>query len=105
MTILRPLVLCLLVPATALAQAPYPTTPSWTSSDTGYSTGIDVSGSHAYVAADGDELHVVRISDPTTPARLDDVGIPHLALRPDRVADVRETIRLKEADSRPRAGA
>lgn len=32
--------------------------------------------------------------DPRTPARLDEMGIPHLAIRPDRVADVLEEIRL-----------
>lgn len=32
--------------------------------------------------------------DPRTPTRLDEVGIPHLAIRPDRVADVLEGIRL-----------
>ena len=29
--------------------------------------------------------------DPRTPARLDELGIPHVAVRPDRVADIYET--------------
>ena len=40
---------------------------------------------------------VVRFAgetDPETPARLDGLGIPHLAVRPDRIDDVREMIRL-----------
>jgi iron complex transport system substrate-binding protein len=32
--------------------------------------------------------------DPRTPARLDEVGISHLAIRPDRIADVLEEIRV-----------
>jgi iron complex transport system substrate-binding protein len=32
--------------------------------------------------------------DPRTPARLDELGIAHLAIRPDRIADVMEAIRL-----------
>lgn len=32
--------------------------------------------------------------DPTTPARLDDIGIAHVAIRPDRVEDVLATIRV-----------
>ena len=40
---------------------------------------------------------VVRFAgsqDRRTPARLDDLGIPHVAVRPDRVEDVLETARL-----------
>ena len=40
---------------------------------------------------------VVRFAgsqDRRTPARLDDLGIPHIAVRPDRVADVLETVRI-----------
>ncbi len=33
-------------------------------------------------------------SDPSTVARLDDLGIPHLALRPDGIPHVRESIRI-----------
>lgn len=32
-------------------------------------------------------------SDPETPRRLDEAGIPHLAVRPERIEDVREMIR------------
>jgi iron complex transport system substrate-binding protein len=32
--------------------------------------------------------------DPRTPNRLDELGIPHLAIRPDRIADVQKAIRL-----------
>lgn len=40
---------------------------------------------------------VVRFAgsqDRRTPARLDDLGIPHIAVRPDRVEDVLETVRV-----------
>lgn len=40
---------------------------------------------------------VIRFAGPQdtrTPAALDQLGIPHLAIRPDRIADVLETIRL-----------
>ena len=32
-------------------------------------------------------------SDPTTPSRLDEFGIPHMAIRPDGIQDIRTTIR------------
>jgi ABC-type Fe3+-hydroxamate transport system substrate-binding protein len=40
---------------------------------------------------------VVRFAgaqDPRTPARLDDLGIPHLAIRPDQVSDIYQTVQL-----------
>jgi iron complex transport system substrate-binding protein len=40
---------------------------------------------------------VVRFAgeqDPRTPARLDGLGIPHMAVRPDRIEDIYETARL-----------
>lgn len=40
---------------------------------------------------------VVRFAgsqDRRTPARLDDLGIPHIAVRPDRIEDVLETVRI-----------
>src|SRR5690606_182581 len=40
---------------------------------------------------------VVRFAgeqDPRTPARLDDLGIPHVAVRPDRVDDVYRTVEI-----------
>ncbi len=38
--------------------------------------------------------------DRRTPARLDDLGIPHVAVRPDRIADVLEAIRMLGAATR-----
>lgn len=32
--------------------------------------------------------------DPATPARLDDLGIPHAAVRPDRIAGILESVRI-----------
>lgn len=32
--------------------------------------------------------------DPATPARLDDLGVPHAAVRPDRIAGILESVRI-----------
>jgi ABC-type Fe3+-hydroxamate transport system substrate-binding protein len=37
-------------------------------------------------------VHFAGESDPTTPQRLQELGIPHFAVRPDRTADVRQII-------------
>jgi iron complex transport system substrate-binding protein len=50
---------------------------------------------------------VVRFAgeqDPRTPSRLDDLGIPHIAVRPDRIDDIYATARmLGQATGRPAA--
>lgn len=44
-------------------------------------------------------------SDPGTPGRLDDLGVPHVAVRPDGIDDVRRIVRLLGTivDAAPRA--
>jgi iron complex transport system substrate-binding protein len=39
-------------------------------------------------------IHFRADSDPATPRQLDAAGIPHLAIRPDRIDDVRRIVRI-----------